>query len=289
MKGAIRSALLIAAILAALAAVVPSGATALGLQSGDNERCLRCHAQPGLGTITVNGVRKSLTVDLTGWHASVHSRMDCTACHAGFKPALHTAAETAGWYLQAKLNACSDCHADQFSMYKGSFHGNLVMDERSKSAPACGDCHGSHAIISVTSPDFRGSILPMCSRCHGEKSATYLDTYHGKSFRLGNERTAVCTDCHGHHKILPPSDPQSTLSSQNIAQTCRQCHPSANRLFATYLVHVNRSTPKSSLWVWLMEINHSILIGALFLVGGAHTVLYCYRGLKEGMYRRGYR
>jgi hypothetical protein len=127
----------------------------------------------------------------------------------------------------------------------------------------------------------------MCGRCHGEKSATYLDTYHGKSFRLGDERTAVCTDCHGHHKILPPSNPQSTISSRNIVHTCRQCHASANRLFATYLVHVNRSTPKSSVWVWLMEMNHSVLIGALFLVGGAHTVLYCFRGLKEGMYRRG--
>jgi hypothetical protein len=36
-----------------------------------------------------------------------------------------------------------------------------------------------------------------------------------------------------------------------------------------------------------MEMNHALLIGVLFTLGGLHCVLYFYRGLKEGMYRRG--
>jgi hypothetical protein len=127
----------------------------------------------------------------------------------------------------------------------------------------------------------------MCERCHGEKSATYLDTYHGKSFSMGGTSTAVCTDCHGHHKILPASDPESTVSKQNVVATCGKCHEDSSPKFASFLVHVDRSTPHSSLWVWLMEINHSILIGVLFVFGGLHCFLYFYRGLREGLYHRG--
>ena len=93
-------------------------------------------------------------------------------------------------------------------MYDKSFHGNLVMNEGSKDAPACGDCHGSHGIIDPTSAEFRESIPEVCGRCHGEKSETYLDTYHGKSVLLGDISRAVCTDCHGYHEILPKSDPR---------------------------------------------------------------------------------
>jgi Cytochrome c3 len=275
------------ALLAVVVLTAPAAAAQFPLARGDNGRCLICHVQPDLGTIVVNGERKSLTVDEHAWHASVHSRLDCTACHSGFQPREHTAAEKDGWYGQAKLTGCSDCHADQFAMYSGSFHGNLVMGNHDKSAPSCADCHGSHGIISTTSPGFRATVLPMCGHCHGEKTQTYLDTYHGKSFRMGETITAVCTDCHGNHKILPQSNPDSTISKQNVAATCGKCHEHASQNFASFLVHVDRSTPKSSLWVWLMEMSHSALIGVLFVFGGLHCFLYFYRGLREGLYHRG--
>ena len=275
------------ALLAVVVLAAPAGAVQFSLAHGANGRCLECHSKPDLGTLVANGERKSLTVDETTWHDSVHSRLDCTACHAGFQAREHTAEEQAGWYQQARLTACSDCHADQFAMYSGSFHGNLVMGKNDKRAPACADCHGSHGIISPGSPEFRASVLTMCGRCHDEKSATYLDTYHGKSFRMGETSTAVCTDCHGHHKILPASDPDSTVSKQHVVATCGTCHDQATSNFASFLIHNDRSTPKSSLWVWLMEINHSVLIGVLFVLGGLHCFLYFYRGLREGLYHRG--
>jgi predicted CXXCH cytochrome family protein len=172
-------------------------------------------------------------------------------------------------------------------MYDQSFHGNLVMNEGSTQAPACGDCHGSHGIIDPASKEFRATIPAVCGRCHGEKSATYLDTYHGKSNALGDMSRAVCTDCHGYHKILPKSDPASSVNTRNIVATCGKCHDNANAKFSSFMVHVDRSTPHSSLWVWLMEMNHAILIAVLFTLGGLHCFLYFYRGLKEGLYRRG--
>ena len=274
-------------LLTVIALAAPAGAVQFSLAHGANGRCLDCHSKPDLGTIVVNDVRKSLTVTRDMLHDSVHSRLDCTACHAGFKAREHTAAEKDGWYEQAKLTACSDCHADQFTMYSGSFHGDLVIGEHDRRAPSCADCHGSHGIISITSPGFRASVLPMCGRCHDEKSQTYLDTYHGKSFRMGETSTAVCTDCHGNHRILPQSNPKSTVSGQNVVATCGKCHEQASAKFASFRVHVDRSTPKSSLAVWLMELNHGVLIGVLFVFGGLHCLLYFYRGLREGLYRRG--
>ena len=277
----------LAAACLLLVAAAPAIAITFTIPTGKTDRCLECHGKPDLGTIDVNGVEKSLTVDQNAWHDSMHSRMDCTACHAGFQAREHTAAETQGWYKQAKLTACSDCHSAEFKMYDQSFHGNLVMGEGSTEAPSCGDCHGSHGIVDPTTVEFRESIPEVCGRCHGEKEATYLDTYHGKSVLLGDSSRAVCTDCHGYHKILPQSDPASTVSKQNVVKTCGQCHENANTRFSSFLVHVDRSTPSSSLWVWLMEMNHAVLIGVLFTLGGLHCFLYFYRGLREGLYKRG--
>ncbi len=277
----------LAATFLALLVAAPARAVTFTIPVGKTDRCLACHGKPGLGTIRVNGVDKSLTIDQKAWHSSMHSRMDCTACHAGFQAREHTAEETQGWYRQAKLTACSDCHSSEFKMYDKSFHGNLVMSKGSTKAPACGDCHGSHGIIDPTSTQFRESIPGVCGRCHGEKEDTYLDTYHGKSVRLGALSRAVCTDCHGYHEILPQSNPASTVSKQNVVKTCGKCHEDASTRFSSFLVHVDRSTPHSSFWVWLMEMNHAVLIGVLFTLGGLHCVLYFYRGLREGLYRRG--
>ena len=278
---------LLGAFCVLLAAAGPAAAITFTIPTGKSDRCLACHSKPDLGTVDVNGVEKSLTISKDTWHSSMHSRLDCTACHAGFEAREHTATETQGWYTQAKLTACSDCHASEFKMYDQSFHGNLVMNEGSTKAPACGDCHGSHGIIDPTSKEFRATIPDVCGRCHGEKSATYLDTYHGKSVEMGDLSRAVCTDCHGYHKILPKSDPNSSVNARNIVATCGKCHDNANAKFSSFMVHVDRSTPHSSLWVWLMEMNHAILIGVLFTLGGLHCFLYFYRGLKEGLYRRG--
>lgn len=278
-----------AAVVALVAFGAPVRAIEYSLAQGENGRCFKCHAQPDLGTIEVEGETKSLTVTPQDVHGSIHSRLDCTACHAGFQPREHTPEETEGWYQQAELDGCKDCHADQFSMYNQSFHGNLVMKEGSSEAPSCADCHGSHDIISPSAAGFRDTILPMCSRCHGEKADTYLDTYHGKTFRLGETSRAVCTDCHGHHRILPESNPDSLVSDRNVTATCGECHPNASRKFASFMVHVDPQSPRSSLSVWAMEINHTLLIIGLFTVGGLHCFLYFYRGLREGIYLSGKR
>jgi Doubled CXXCH motif (Paired_CXXCH_1) len=282
-------ALALAVTTAALAAWAMLPPPAFAQTNQGNDRCFACHAQKGLSTVEVNGALRSVSVDTDYWARSVHSRLDCTSCHVGFVPGKHSATQTQGWWQQATLKSCANCHANEFAMYQGSFHGNLVMNEQSTNAPTCGDCHGSHAIVDPKEADFRTSIPSICGRCHTERSFTYGDTYHGQAVELGGTSPAVCTDCHGTHKILPASNPESLVSDKNVVTTCRKCHPQANELFATYLVHVDRGSPRSSFIIWLSDLAHAALIGVLFVFAGSHSLLYFYRGRREGIYgRRGH-
>ena len=55
-------------------------------------------------------------------------------------------------------------------------------------------------------------------------ASSYLLTVHGEALASGELRAAACTDCHGAHTIVPPTDPGSKIAHQNIVKTCGQCH-----------------------------------------------------------------
>ncbi|GAB4260588.1 MAG: hypothetical protein Kow00122_17670 [Thermoleophilia bacterium] len=252
------------------------------------QRCLTCHSQPYLGQVEVDGRAKSLFVDPTAYKDSVHGLLPCNACHTGFTPDPHQMVSNAEFFAQTAGEACRNCHDDQFEMYKQSYHGTLSRSgsAESEKAPLCVDCHGSHAIQKVNTLAYRQSIQDVCGRCHGGREATYLDTYHGKAVTLGRQAAATCVDCHGSHSILPVANPQSTLSKANILGTCQRCHPEASKGFTTFLVHITPTSPKAPLVVFLVAMFYLVLIIAVFSFGGVHTLLYIYRGLKDGLYFR---
>jgi predicted CXXCH cytochrome family protein len=255
--------------------------------AADNQACLQCHslaAKPIL--VQVNGRRTRAVVNGAVYEHSRHGKLACTSCHLGFKADAHSAAETQNWLRTAKLTACANCHADQFAMYRGSFHGGLVMKQGSTKAPMCADCHSPHNILAPQSAAFRASIPGLCARCHSSQAKTYLDSYHGKATYLGDAKTAVCTDCHGGHRILPASNPQSLVSKHHLVHTCSQCHPGANANFASFMVHVNPNDPRSSWYVFAINIAYWLLIATVFSFGIVHSGLYIYRGFKDGLYAR---
>lgn len=276
------AALLLAAALLAAAVASPAYAAS----SAANDACFRCHDSETTGTITVDGQTKSLAVDPAAYDASKHGQLDCTGCHYGYEPGNHSSKPIDGWLRTAKLDACRNCHADVFEMYEGSFHGSLTLSGEDSKAPLCADCHEAHNILPPESEAFRTSILDLCSRCHGDRSQTYLDGYHGKAFLLGEEKAAVCTDCHGGHKILPASDPHSMVSEQNKLATCQQCHPTANQNFAGFNIHMNPRDPRDGIWTFLFWLAYVLLIAAVFGFAAVHTTLYVYRGIKDGLYSR---
>lgn len=280
----VAAALLAAGVLAA--SVAGPGASVAAALSPEAEKCGECHNADSTGTVEVGGETRSLGVDLEAYEVSRHGQLDCTGCHIGFKPGPHDAAQTEGWQRTARLDSCRSCHADVFAMYEGSFHGTLTFDVESPDTPVCADCHTPHDILGPETLEFRRSIIDLCSRCHGGRKETYLDSYHGKAFVLGKTDTATCTDCHGGHRIVQASDPESRVNEANLIATCGECHPGATENFVRFMVHVNPRDPRDSFWVFLFWLAYVLLIAAVFTFGGVHTVLYIYRGIKDGLYGR---
>jgi hypothetical protein len=280
MRCLVRLVVIAAVFVSAAACAAPAFAAA------ENQRCFDCHAKTDLGTVTVNGQERSLTVDPAVWEHSIHSLLDCTACHVGFKPEAHTAEQTQDWYAIASAKACGTCHAGQMTAYDASAHSPSRPPVEGKTRPSCSTCHGAHDIQVVGTQEYRKRVTDRCMACHGGRSATFLDTYHGKAYVLGRPDAATCYDCHGSHAILPQDDPRSTVSSENIVATCAKCHEGANTSFASYKVHVKATDPKSSLIVFSIYSFYVVMIIVVFTFGGIHSVMYFYRGLKEGKYRR---
>ena len=80
----------------------------------------------------------------------------------------------------------------------------------------------------------------------------------------GREGAAKCYDCHGTHDILPPTDPASHLSRQNIVATCAQCHAGSHRRFAGYLTHATHHDPqKYPCLFWTFWGMTALLVGTL--------------------------
>ena len=55
---------------------------------------------------------------------------------------------------------------------------------------------------------------------------------HGKRNAQGDERTAICVDCHGVHGIRAVSDTRSSVHPVNLADTCAKCHANADTMKA---------------------------------------------------------
>jgi predicted CXXCH cytochrome family protein len=55
----------------------------------------------------------------------------------------------------------------------------------------------------------------------------YNTSVHGKRLATGDDKVAVCTDCHSVHDLRAPADPASTVNPINVANTCAHCHADA--------------------------------------------------------------
>jgi cytochrome b subunit of formate dehydrogenase len=122
--------------------------------------------------------------------------------------------------------------------------------------------------------------MTQCGGCHGEIAESYFETFHGKVSKLGYSAAAQCYDCHGSHDILPPNNPKSHLSRQNIVKTCGKCHEGSHRQFAGYLTHATHHDrtkyPILFYTFWFMTI---LLVGTL-AVAGTHTLLWLPRSFQ---------
>lgn len=209
-----------------------------------------CHEDKTL-TGTKNGRSFSVYVDAKKLASSVHGDVDCIMCHSDLEGSdfPHT--------KNVKRATCNACHDDAQAMYDEGLHGK-AYEHGDRLAPTCQTCHGSHDIIKVKDP--KSAVAPikipfLCGSCHKEGTAVqrqrkipqdhilenYSESMHGDGLlKKGLGVAATCASCHSPHRILPHTDPRSTISRNNIAATCTKCHMEIEQ--------VHRKIIKGELW-----------------------------------------
>lgn len=266
---------------------------------GENEiGCLDCHSIDNLDAHVDDGILPG-PIDCAGCHDSVaaeHSNsvhaeneVGCTECHTS----IHTLAPAAD-VKQSVVDGCTNCH--EMDGYTESSHG-LAVAAGNQDGASCADCHGLHEIVGLSTCDVKTSRMfrtEVCITCHGNEEMmerndvysgavhTYLDSYHGKSFRLGYpEITATCADCHGSHDIMPEDNAASMVNIENRADTCGKCHDGSTRLFSKFYSHGDHSDftnyPVLAVTFWAMT---ALLVGT-FSVFWLHSILWMIRGIAE--------
>jgi predicted CXXCH cytochrome family protein len=132
---------------------------------------------------------------------------------------------------------CTLCHPEVRVEFQRSIHSNEDV--------GCVSCHGGDPTTTdvgrAHAKDFRGRIrrrdVPeLCASCHADPQrmraynlptdqlALYRTSGHGMRLAQGNDKVAVCVDCHGVHDILRTRDPASSVFVLNIPRTCAKCH-----------------------------------------------------------------
>jgi len=164
----------------------------------------------------------------------------CTDCHGthGILPAADARAPTARVSQPA---TCGRCHGDALVMdphglpsdsvtrFTESVHGRALLEKRTRGAPSCSDCHGSHG----ATPPGVGDIVQVCGHCHENTREYYQQSPHyapGAGMSCAACHTeekgyawtgAGCTACHGTHEILKPGD---WMFEGDAVGHCGHCH-----------------------------------------------------------------
>lgn len=123
---------------------------------------------------------------------------------------------------------------------------------------SCHDCHGGNPAAGFegdierahdetkgwTGKPARTGIPLFCARCHADAAymkrfnphtrvdqlSEYRTSVHGQKSAAGDQRVAVCVDCHGVHGIRAVSDPRSSVHPTRLAETCARCHADTERM-----------------------------------------------------------
>jgi formate dehydrogenase gamma subunit len=206
-----------------------AGTKAAAQPKPSNDDCLACHSDGSM----VNG--KEVHGD--AFKASIHGSMfTCVDCHTDIKSLPHESG--------LAKPTCVTCHADEKAKFDNGVHGKALAAGNAK-VPNCEKCHGNiHEILPASDPKSRSAkinVPKMCGECHsqnipgvsGKPGLAYQESVHGKLVAAGNEKAAVCSDCHEAHDIRSPGDVTSPVYRANIPKTCSQCHTSEAKIFAT--------------------------------------------------------
>src|ERR1051325_2320355 len=199
------------------------------------------------------------------YRASVHGlaalagRADaatCQDCHDSHE-ILPPTSPVSPLYFSRQGQTCGQCHEQEARDVASSVHGRGTAEGK-RDAPICTDCHSEHKIEALKHGSSLKIAEDICSKCHAserlttkynlpaDRVKTFFQSYHGLAAQYGSTLAANCGSCHGYHRILRSSDPQSTIHQRHLVETCGKCHPGASEKFALSKVHVDTSAAAAS-------------------------------------------
>ena len=193
--------------------------------------CATCH-QDAVDALSGSAHGKPAFTQISGKPA-------CQTCHGPVHELMGKDDPASPIHATRIADTCAQCHASPkiarrtglslvqpIEAYKASVHGRAV--QQGKPAAACADCHGAHDILPPSDPRSPVSHLKVpetCGSCHADIAKKYMASIHGEAAARGVREAPVCTDCHGEHKILAHSDPDSPVFATNVPRmTCGRCH-----------------------------------------------------------------
>src|SRR5579872_5376979 len=137
-----------------------------------------------------------------------HAALSCTTCHAKHEEYPHPEG--------IPKPVCASCHQQVAAEHARGIHGQEIR-KGNAAAPECSTCHGAAHEVQITkSAIFRAGVAETCGMCHSDMASEYQASVHGKAVARSVAQAPICTDCHGEHSILPPSNRASPVSGRNI-------------------------------------------------------------------------
>jgi formate dehydrogenase gamma subunit len=203
----------------------------------------------------------------------------CSDCHDGHT-ILPPTSPASPLHFSRLAETCGACHDQAAKDVEASVHGKAVAAGH-REAPTCTDCHSEHKIEALKSSSALKISVEICSQCHAsermntkynlpaDRVKTFFESYHGLAAQYGSTLAANCASCHGVHKILPSTDPRSSIYKTNLVETCGKCHPGATENFAQSKVHVDAAATSGGAGVgeqinrWVRSIYLVLIVGTI--------------------------
>lgn len=230
----------------------------------------------------------------------VHQAASCNDCHATDADAhmILPPGDSRSTINHFNIpRTCGRCHTNIEQDFWEGIHGELTADGQTD-APTCTHCHGEHGILAVADP--RSPVSPYrlaeatCSPCHESAALnekydlptgrlqSFIDSYHGLKSQAGDKMVANCASCHGAHRILPSSDPTSSINPGNLVTTCGGCHPNISSSIATIPIHA-RTGGLYSGWPRFFQILYTVMIAGIIGAMVLHWLIDLFRQIRNVM------
>jgi len=122
-------------------------------------------------------------------------------------------------------NVCTDCHGNEAVMPRGKFVDPKLFAGTPHRRLECVQCHPDYEGKEEGHPKQKAREVN-CGVCHGHDvpANAYKKSVHGVAADRHDSDAPKCWTCHGSHRILKSSDPDSSTHPANLEQVCFKCH-----------------------------------------------------------------